>query len=57
MATGASGKRVAILGAGKMGTILLQALLKLDRYGTELERHVIDGYRQALEFIATESGD
>lgn len=26
---------------------LLQALLKLDRYGTELERHVIDGYRQA----------
>jgi len=28
MATGASGKRVAILGTGKMGTILLQALLK-----------------------------
>src|SRR3954470_21493793 len=26
---------------------LLQALLKLDRYGTELEKHVIDGYRQA----------
>jgi PucR C-terminal helix-turn-helix domain len=26
---------------------LLQALLQLDRYGTELERHVIDGYRQA----------
>ncbi|WP_433361374.1 PucR family transcriptional regulator [Actinoplanes sp. CA-142083] len=26
---------------------LLQALLKLDRYGTELERHVIDGYRAA----------
>jgi hypothetical protein len=26
---------------------LLQALLKLDRYGTELERHVMDGYRQA----------
>jgi hypothetical protein len=26
---------------------LLQALLRLDRYGTELERHVIDGYRQA----------
>jgi hypothetical protein len=26
---------------------LLQALLKLDRYGTDLERHVMDGYRQA----------
>ncbi|MFC7272503.1 helix-turn-helix domain-containing protein [Paractinoplanes rhizophilus] len=26
---------------------LLQALLQLDRYGTELERHVIDGYRAA----------
>ena len=26
---------------------LLQALLKLDKYGTELERHVMDGYRQA----------
>jgi PucR-like helix-turn-helix protein len=26
---------------------LLQALLKLDRYGTELERHVMDGYRSA----------
>jgi len=26
---------------------LLQALLKLDRYGTELEKHVIDGYRKA----------
>src|SRR5215471_7386606 len=28
MATGASGHRVAVLGAGKMGGILLQALLK-----------------------------
>ncbi|MFD0522854.1 hypothetical protein [Paractinoplanes durhamensis] len=26
---------------------LLQALLKLDRYGTDLERHVMDGYREA----------
>ena len=26
---------------------LLQALLKLDRYGSELEKHVIDGYRTA----------
>lgn len=30
---------------------LLQALLKLDRYGTELEKHVIDGYRQAEESL------
>ncbi|GIE99283.1 PucR family transcriptional regulator [Paractinoplanes rishiriensis] len=30
---------------------LLQALLKLDRYGTELERHVIDGYRQAEQAL------
>jgi hypothetical protein len=30
---------------------LLQALLKLDRYGTELEKHVIDGYRQAEQAL------
>jgi hypothetical protein len=30
---------------------LLQALLKLDRYGTELERHVIDGYREAEQAL------
>jgi PucR-like helix-turn-helix protein len=30
---------------------LLQALLKLDRYGTELEKQVIDGYRQAEQSL------
>jgi hypothetical protein len=33
--------------AGLPYDVLLQALLKLDRYGTALERHVIDGYRTA----------
>jgi hypothetical protein len=33
--------------AGLPYDVLLQALLKLDRYGTALERHVIDGYRAA----------
>src|ERR1700760_171603 len=33
--------------AGIPYDVLLQALLKLDRYGTALERHVIDGYRAA----------
>jgi PucR C-terminal helix-turn-helix domain len=30
---------------------LLQALLKLDRYGTELEKQVIDGYREAEQAL------
>jgi hypothetical protein len=33
--------------AGIPYDVLLQALLKLDRYGTALEHHVIDGYRAA----------
>jgi hypothetical protein len=33
--------------AGLPYDVLLQALLKLDRYGTVLERNVIDGYRAA----------
>jgi hypothetical protein len=36
---------------------LLQALLKLDRYGTELERHVIDGYRQAERALNRDDRD
>src|SRR3954454_21825610 len=33
--------------AGLPYDVLLQALLRLDRYGTALERHVVDGYRTA----------
>ena len=33
--------------AGLPYDVLLQALLKLDRYGTQLERHVVQGYRDA----------
>lgn len=31
--------------AGLPGDVLLQGLLRLDRYGNTLERHVLDGYR------------
>ena len=33
--------------AGLPYDVMLQALLKLDRYGAALERHVVDGYRYA----------
>jgi hypothetical protein len=33
--------------AGLPYDVLLQALLRLDRYGTALERHVVEGYRTA----------
>jgi hypothetical protein len=33
--------------------VLLQALLRLDRYGTALERHMVDGYRAAERQLDT----
>ena len=38
--------------AGLPYDVLLQALLKLDRYGTALERHVVDGYRAAEQELS-----
>ncbi|WP_436523085.1 helix-turn-helix domain-containing protein [Actinoplanes sp. HUAS TT8] len=40
--------------AGLPDDVLLQGLLRLDRYGTALERHVLDGYRTAERQLDTD---
>jgi hypothetical protein len=40
--------------AGLPYDVLLQALLRLDRYGTALERHVVEGYRAAERKLNTD---
>src|SRR5690349_18253890 len=40
--------------AGLPDDVLLQGLLRLDRYGNALERHVLDGYRTAERQLDTD---